>query len=271
MVHNSFIEVAAKRSKNLELESAGQRSLNPVRKMPTGIRGFDYGIGGGLPDKALYLTLGDPGSSHQIFVLQTLFNRVVSKGTVSYFTVESSSIDLIEDMATFQWGVEKYMDDASWLFQGVKTPELQKLSELTTENPLEKPINVSSVSLDGLKAELLVRVKEGRWTALGLSYLLLHYELPVVVDLILYWLSTVRTFGGVHFVVLSTGIHDPRHVSLIRELVDGVIGFSIAPKRGEIGGTLTIEKMRRTLVKSRVFEYVLLEQGISIETAQRIA
>jgi len=255
----------------LELSNATQRTINPIRKMPTGIRGFDYGIGGGLPDKALYLSVGDPGSSHQIFVLQTLFNRVVSKGTVSYFTVESSSTDLMEDMATFEWGVKRYMDDASWLFHAVRTPELQKLAELKTENPLEKPINVSSASLDGLKAELLIRVEEGRWTALGLSYLLLHYELEVVVDLILYWISTVRTFGGVHFVVLSNGIHDPRHVSLVRELVDGVIGFSTVPKRRETGGTLTIEKMRRTLVKSRVFEYVLLEQGISIETAQRIA
>ncbi len=256
---------------SLEAQRAHSQTLNPLKKMPTGIKGFDYAIGGGLPDKALYLSLGEPGSSHQTFVLQTLYNRVVSKGTVSNFTVESSSVDLIEDMATFQWGVKRYLDDASWIFQSVRTPELQKLAELKNENPLERPINVSSASLDGLKAELLTRVKEGRWTALGLSYILLHYDLEKVVDLILYWISTVRKFGGIHFVMLSSGIHDPRQVSLIRELVDGVIDFNLVPKRGEIGGTLTIEKMRRTLVRARVFEYVLLEQGISIETAQRIA
>ena len=77
----------------------------PVRKRPTGIRGFDDITGGGLPDNRLTALIGSPGAGKTVFALQTLINRLKSNGEACIFVTFEETLDRLRDNAgSFDWG-----------------------------------------------------------------------------------------------------------------------------------------------------------------------
>jgi KaiC/GvpD/RAD55 family RecA-like ATPase len=253
-----------------------RRELREIQRasgklVPLGIPGFDISIGGGIPDGSLVLLIGGPGSHHKTFAQQALYNYAISKGKVAYYITEVTSADVRDDMMVFGWDVSNYIEDNSWLFINVLTPDLQKLAELIPQVPYEQRISLSATSLNPLKQDILTRAREGRWTCLGLSYLVERYEFREITDLILYWTAVSHTYGGIHFAVLNEGMHDEKIVNALKHLSDGVFEFTMRPRLGDSEGILTLRKLRRTLSKVRTINFIVNENGIAIETVERIA
>jgi len=71
------------------------------KTVPSGIPGFDEALGEGLVEGNIYLIVSDSGEHSKQISHQILFNRIISKSRVTYYTFEDSSADIIEEMAHY--------------------------------------------------------------------------------------------------------------------------------------------------------------------------
>jgi circadian clock protein KaiC len=83
-----------------------KRDLRPVRRMPTGIKGLDEMLAGGLPWGRCVLVCGGPGSGKTIFGVQFLYNGAIEYGeTGLYVSLDESPTHLREDLSGFGWDI----------------------------------------------------------------------------------------------------------------------------------------------------------------------
>ncbi len=235
----------------------------------TGIEGLDDVLGGGLPDRSLVFTIGDPGSHYETCVQQILYNHALRGGKVAYYTIETSSLDVQDDMCVYGWDTKEFTKKGSWVFIDVQTPDLQELYQLAAV-PAEGPRIALSTTLASLKSDFLARAKESRWTALQLSHLLLRYDFRDIIDTILYMRLVIRHHHGQHFLIMPRGIHEDQKVNALKHLVDGVLEFSMQEKAREYEGLLTIRKLRKILHRTRTLPFMISDKGIYVERTERI-
>jgi len=235
-----------------------------------GMQGLEYVLGGGIPEESLYFLTGESGSFYATFAQQALYNNIVSKGRAAYYTVEAPSSDIEDDMKLYNWNIKEYVDDGTWVFVRPLPPQLQQIADVLPDLPYEERVNLSSSSTAALTQSLLLRLKEGRWTCLSLSYLLNVYPAQEIINLIMFYVNAVHRYGGVHFLILPAGIHDDRQVAYLKSLVDGVLSFKFVQGFGQSEGEIEVEKMRRIIPKTKLIRHVVQSDGIAIETTARI-
>lgn len=236
--------------------------------IPTRIPGLDLRIGGGLPSASLILVVGTIDSNYTTFVEQVLYNRLIEKGKVAYYTTEIPSTDIENEMKSYNWNLEKFLSSNQWIFVDVLTPDLQRLAELAPENFNKLRVNLTG-SLNSLKTDLLDKIKEERWTVLHLNHLLHNYDLKEVMELLLYWKTVIHTFGGIHFAVLPSGLHPDMAINSLKNLADGVLDFQIREGVRDYEGSFVIQKLRGLHTARRV-QFGVTDEGLSVETAERI-
>src|SRR6187551_2664081 len=59
----------------------------PIRKLPTGVRGLDEILGGGLPEFSFNIIAGSPGCGKTTLAHQFVFANATQKRPALYFTV----------------------------------------------------------------------------------------------------------------------------------------------------------------------------------------
>ena len=237
--------------------------------IPTGIPGFDEALGQGLPTGNLYLVSGQIGSSSYQFVQQILYNTLISKGKVAYYTVENSSADIIQDMQLVGMNIQQYVDEGSWIFGRVIPPSMKKIIEVLPEIPMEQRIELDT-SFTSLMNHYYDMIKEGRNTVLNLPLLVRSFPLNEIQNLLFYVTGVVRRYGGIHFVLLTEGAHDQNTMVTIKDTVDSVFEVSTALRGAEIENIVTISKIRGMMPKVRVVRLAQRESGLATETIRRV-
>jgi len=259
-------------SVQLEEDPAEAPSVVPQEQAPsihpTQIRGLDSLIGGGLPSNSLILVTGNIGSNYSTFIEQILFKHLSSDGKIAFYTSETPSLEIEREMESFNWPIDRYLESGRWVFVDVLTPDLQSLAELAPEGFKNLRVNLSG-SLSPLKTDILDKVKENRWTVINLSHMLQTYDLKEAMELFLYWRTVAKTFGGIHFALLPKDVHPEQSVNALKNLADGVIEFQLREGPRDYETFITFQKLR-TLRKARRIQFDVTEEGIVIETAERI-
>ena len=246
-----------------------EQSAPGIKLTNLGLVGLDYVLGGGLPENSAYLLMGGSGTHYVTFANQAVYNHLAKGGKAVFYNPETPLNDTIEDMALYHWNVREYLDDRSLVYSRPMPPQLQSLSELMQDNPMEEVIKLGS-SLAGLTKDFIEKLKEGRWSVFSPSYLMSVYPPQEVTDLVMFWVGAVHKYGGVHFLTLPEGVHDEKHVNFIKSLVDGVMTFKFAQGFGQAEGEAEIQKLRRVIPKSKSFRHTVQADGIAIETTARI-
>jgi circadian clock protein KaiC len=88
-----------------------------VKKIPTGIAGFDYIGNGGLPEGRTALVAGSAGSGKTIFACQFLAEGVrqgLSPGV--FVTFEEKPQDIRRNMMSFGWNIRRWEEEGNWAF-----------------------------------------------------------------------------------------------------------------------------------------------------------
>jgi len=257
------------------LALGGQRSdavsaENQVRLSNLGIQGLEFILGGGVPLDSVYILTGQPGTHYATFAQQAIFSHLARKGKAVYYTPETSSTEIEQDTDLYGWDFKSYVDDGSLVFARPLPPALQALVSLMPRVPTEQLLNLSTSGLGALTRDFLTRLKEERWSILNVSYLMNQYTAQEINDLMLFWVNAVHKYGGVHFVLMLEGAHDPRQVVFLKNLADGVLSFKFVEGFGQAEGEVEIEKLRRVLPKVKSFRHVVQSDGIVVETTARI-
>ena len=79
-----------------------------MERLPTGIKGFDELVEGGLPSNYSVLVTGAPGTGKSIFALQTLYNNAVAgrSGLYVVFGGKSSENVLREEARALKMNLD---------------------------------------------------------------------------------------------------------------------------------------------------------------------
>ena len=221
-----------------------------MKLVKTWIEGLDEVLGGGLPDKSVILTMGEPGSGYDIFGQQILYQHALKENKAAYFTTMMSPDTMKEDFETFGWDVPSLEKTDQWAFVDVRT----------------------SKALQILQEEIPSKIEKGCWTLIdSLSYLLRTQKVDSVLKTVELLLESARKHGGIHFLLLVQGMQDPQTEITMQHLVDGVVEFTSQEVAGGIDRRIRMKKMRKTVYTPRLIPFRITERGIIIETAVRIA
>jgi circadian clock protein KaiC len=126
-------------------KQAKKKSLKPIKKISTGISGFDEIAHGGLPEGRTTLVAGTTGSGKTIFATAFLYHGMDLLNEPAVFvTFEEKPEDIMRNMLDFGWDLKKYLDKDMLYFVDVSTQP--KMAE-----------EVGSYDLSGL----IVRVVHG--------------------------------------------------------------------------------------------------------------
>jgi len=237
--------------------------------LATGIPGFDDSLGQGLPSGNLYLIYGTLGSASAQFVQQIMYNTVISKGKVTYYTVENSSTDIIQNMTIFGHNIQPYVDDGSWNFARVIPPNMKTIMDALPEAPMEQRIDLDE-TFTKLMNHFYDAVKEGRNTVIHLPLLIRNYSLQEIQNLLFYMTGIARRHGGVHFLLMTEGANDPNTVVSIKDIVDTVFDITTATRGTEVENIVAVSKIRGMMPKSRSIRLGHREGKLATETIRRV-
>lgn len=88
-----------------------------LKKIATGIEGFDQLAEGGLPENRAAVISGSPGSGKTIFGMEFLYKGIMEFGDNAVFmTFEERPEDLKNEMVGFGWDIEKLEKEKKFVF-----------------------------------------------------------------------------------------------------------------------------------------------------------
>jgi len=137
-------------------------NLKEIKKLETGITGFDYVSLGGLPHGRTTLLSGTAGSAKTIFAAQFLAMGVMNYNeNVVFVTFEESPEEIIRNTKSFGWDVTNWVNEGKWAFVDASPqPEEEKSfagefdfgALLARIEHAVKKVNAKRVSMDSLGA-----------------------------------------------------------------------------------------------------------------------
>lgn len=248
--------------------SSALDDLKKPKIQSSGIAGFDQTIGGGIPDGSLILLLGEPGSGHEIFALQMLYEQAKAGRKIFYVSVDKPPSEVELEMVTFGWSIDTYKSIGSWTYIDAYSA---KFSSGDDSSPV---ISWDKGLLNLLRTKFINNVAKSAqpFTIIDtLSHLLLDYDEDQVRDLVEnFTTNVVRKVGGVHILLMVKGLHDPKTEILFSHLADGVIDFYLRERSDQLQRTFRVRKMRKAIYDTRLYPVNLEEDGLQIETARRL-
>ncbi len=84
---------------------------NTMKKIDTGIEGFNKLLYGGLPKGRAYLVSGEPGTGKTMFSLQFLLTGVRQGEKAIYITIDERPEHIILDAEALGWDIQPYLND----------------------------------------------------------------------------------------------------------------------------------------------------------------
>lgn len=251
-----------------DIGSRISRAASEIELVRAGIEGLDSAIGG-FPDKSVILLVGEPGSNNTTFAQQILWNRVAAGEKITYYLMGTTSLSIRQDMLTYGWELENFINNEYWNFVNVFTPEISQLL-LPITPPNQEKISVEQ-NLNALKRDFIPRAREGNWTVLdSVTLLLLEFSPKEVFSLVRYLTAAAHIHGGIHFMIAYEGVHENHIVNTLKMLADGVIEFSLKESARGFEGSMLIKKMRK-VYRTTILPFSMGPRGIQVETAVRIA
>jgi circadian clock protein KaiC len=92
-------------------------TVSPVRKVPTGIAGFDRMAHGGLPEGRTTLVTGTAGSAKTLFASHYLAGGILEHGESGVFiTFEEPPADIRANQISLGWDIAAWEDAGMWRF-----------------------------------------------------------------------------------------------------------------------------------------------------------
>jgi len=215
-----------------------------MKVVKTGIAGLDEFLKGGLPSRVILLS-GLPGSGNEIFARQTAYERA-KQNAVTYFTVNTASNFVKDDMASYGWDITPLEKTGAWKF-----------------------INLTKVT--SIVNTIVKEIKEGRGVVVdSLSELLLTHEVKDAVDLLTALAVENRNSKEIHLLLLTEGMHDKKVETTMEHFAEGVIIFYTNWASESSKRDLIIKKMRGAILPARKLTYRIGKKGFIFETATRI-
>ena len=98
-----------------------------IKRISSGVAGFDKLVQGGFKEKSINLLVGGPGSGKTIFAIMFLIEGLKKGESGFYITFEEKKEKLYEDMKSFGWDMEKYEKTGKFAYLEYTPEQVKKL------------------------------------------------------------------------------------------------------------------------------------------------
>ncbi len=238
----------------------------------TGSRVLDTFLGGGIPDKSLITVFGEPGSEFTTFVQQLLVNQARNGEKVIYVSVDMPPSEVKADLMLYDWNIEQLEENGSWVWIDAYTPQF--IGSYGSELEPRTSFAWESSVINFIRTQYLTQFDQGVqfWSIVdSFSKLIENFSEEEVNDLLEYMLMKIREIGGVHFIILVTGMHEPKIEIKFQHLSDGVIEFFTKKRGTMLDRFFRILKLRKTIPGMGIHQIIVSrDDGVKIETTERI-
>ena len=240
-----------------------------MKKTPTGIKGLDDILGGGLPSGRCILVCGGPGSGKTILSVQFLYNGATKYDeTGVYVALGESPVHLKEDLGSFGWDIEKLEKDEKFvILDASPLRTIPKSAQLSLGSQ-----NFRMLSLVEAIKSRTEKIGAKRVVIDSISSLILHYpdeseRRNAVLDLV----HAVTVLGATSIITTelrATALE--REIKTEEFLSDGVIVFHTFNERGRLIRAIQIEKMRGVSHDHQLRPYKIHKDGIEIFSKESV-
>lgn len=101
--------------------------ISTIKRVESGILGFDKLVQGGFKQGSINLVAGGPGSGKTIFAIQFLMEGLKKGESGIYITFEEKKKKLYQDMLGFGWNLEKYEKAGKFAFLEYTPEQVKKV------------------------------------------------------------------------------------------------------------------------------------------------
>ena len=229
--------------------------MNPkVKRIPTGIDGFDSMIEGGLRNNSINLIAGGAGTGKTIFAMQFIINGILKYNEPGlYITFEEKRDKVYEDMSRFGWDLAKYEKQKKLVFLEYTPEQVKRM--LTEgggiiENIIEKN-GIKRIVVDSITSFALLYEDEltKKGAALTLFNLIDKWNCTGI-------MTSQMTFAD----DFNSGILS----SSLEFEADGIIILYHIKKKGIRCRAIEVLKMRSTKIPEKTVTMQITDTGLDI-------
>lgn len=233
-----------------------------IPHIESGIPGFDEltrpSTGtGGIPDNTATLVYGPAKTGKSIFCNQFIYKGLENGEPCLYITTDQGFEKFQENMAEFNWPIERYMEDNS-LYIIDTTSDILQTKAAESETVVLSHINNPT--------DIMVKVGSGvhyiyknsprfRSVLDSATTLLAYNENMLIVRVLKAYLMRINEAGGTPVIIYTEDTADKIVETMLKSMVDNVIRLD--------GNDLHVEAMKGT--GSRSYPYKITDQGIVLK------
>ncbi|MEM0046368.1 MAG: KaiC domain-containing protein [Fervidicoccaceae archaeon] len=232
-----------------------------IKKVKTGIPGFDELLYGGIPEKNVVLLTGGPGTGKTIFSQQYIFYGLSIGEPGVFVALEEHPVQIRKAMMSFGWDVRKYEEEGKFALVDAFTSGIgeaakrEKYIVKTADDVGElidvlraaiKDVDAKRVSIDSVSTLYLSKPAMARSTLLLIKRVLAGMG---TTSLIVSQVSvTERGFGGPG----------------VEHAVDGIVRLDLDEIDGQLYRSIIVWKMRGTAHDMRRHPMEITDKGVIV-------
>ena len=233
-----------------------RQSPGEIKKVGTGVDGFDAVLGGGLPAGRLYLLEGDPGTGKTTVALQFLLEGKRLGERVAFITLSESKVELTASAASHGWSlngvdIHEYVATADAL-----APDGQVTMFRPSEVELLETVRQVLRDIETIKPDRVVVDSLSELRLLAQDSFRYRRQLLALKEFFLTRQCTVLLLDD------RTGGDRDRHV---QSIVHGVVHLEqLAPDYGAERRRMRLSKIRGTSYRGGWHDYVIRRGGLDV-------
>jgi len=231
-----------------------------VSKVATGILGFDEIAHGGIPEGRTTLLAGTSGSGKTIMAMQFLVGGLHAGESGVFVTFEETPKDIIKNMKSFGWDLQKWVDDS-------------KLAFVDASPSQDEVIQVGEFDLGAFLARILNaidKVKATRVTLDSISALFPRYNDQAIIRRELYRITAKLKERGVTAILTAERVTEEKE-QIARFGVEEFVSDNVVllhnyldTVRGDRKRSVEILKFRGTDHESQDTPILVLADGMNV-------
>ena len=223
-----------------------------MRLASTGVDELDRLLGAGYPDRAVVLVSGPAGIGKEA-LRYWFISAGLAAGDFCLYVTKSTPAEVLQDFRGF----------------GVDT---SKVPTWYSREGGERKFDPNDLAAMSFNIKETLRSNEGRRIRIVtdvLSSLLVLNPTETVYRFLSQLFADVKQYDAVMLATLEEGMHDPKVVSTIGELFDGVVEFKLFEEGLNVTPLLRVAKMRGLPPKLGYYNFALAKGRMEIRTYVR--
>jgi circadian clock protein KaiC len=239
-----------------------------IKRLATGIKGFDDLIEGGLPQGSLTLVSGNPGTGKSILCMQSAYNIAKKGKSALYISFEQTEAMMKEQLAQFGLTTGKNNGHLKLLFLDPNTPKImERISKEAKKSKAQFIVIDSLASLTSSPAS-----QNQNYSAQQIMDSVIPVQMDteslarMKVKMILDTIRTTKATGMLTSEIIK-GQDGYSRDTLSEFLCDSIVVLHTV--EGDEGfRTLTIPKIRLTKQKSGIYSFEMGKKGIIVKSSE---